>query len=1132
MQSRLRFLDHRSEMAARIRDFDWCSHPFGPPQDWAEALRLALDMCLGSSFPMAIYWGPELRLLYNDAWSAIPADRHPWALGRPAREVWQDIWPDVGPDLASAMAGKGVAHFDQLLPMERNGVAQQTWWNYSFSPIRDADGHIRGVFNQGNETTRNVLAERARTAEIDRLREMFALAPMAFALVHGPDFVIEQANDSFRNLVGPREIIGRRAVDALPEVEAQGFIALLHSAFASGEAYRADAARVVLDRLGDGAGEVRYIDFVFQPLSDATGKVTDVLALGNDVTDRALAQEAVRTSEERLQLALDSSLAVGTWDWDVVADRVTADARFARLYGVDPQLARDGGNIAAFFANIHPDDLPVVRAAIDRTLADDTPFGTEYRLIQPDGSVRWVTAQGSVRRDRDGRPVRFPGISFDITERYEAQQLALTTAEDLRALTATQSFVYGLADRLRALDSPEAVMRLSAMVLGRRLQADRVGFYRLVDGDQFLFGPSWHNDRLGALTGSFPVSIMGTRAADDYRAGRTYRADDVARAVAQEGFFAGARARAGAVIGVPLHRQGSWAATLYVNQAEPRVWTPEEIAMTERVAEIAWDAVDRAQAVAGLRESEAKFRAIANSIDQMVWSTRPDGFHDYYNERWYEYTGVPPGSTDGEAWNGMFHPDDQERALVLWNHSLATGEPYRIEYRLRHRSGDYRWVLGSAQPMRGDNGRIVRWFGTCTDIAEIVAAREVLARSRVELEQAVVERTGQLMAAEERLRQAQKMEAVGQLTGGIAHDFNNMLAVVIGAVDLMERRLAQGRTDVTRYLDAARDGATRAAALTQRLLSFARQAPLAPVPVDCNALIAGMIELLSRTLGETILIDTQLGDDLWHAVTDPSQLENAVLNLSVNARDAMPTGGRLTLHTGNTSLAGEQAARIGLAPGDYVCIAVTDTGSGMTDDVAARAFDPFFTTKSVGKGTGLGLSQVFGFVGQLGGHVGLETALGEGTTVRLLIPRYTGDLAPAPVASRDTADARGERHEMILVVEDEERVRNYSVEALRELGYSVIHAHGGREALAIITGGQRVDLLFTDVVMPEMNGRELADAARAYLPGLRVVFTSGYTGDIGVGDDARAGAVLAKPFDVATLARRVRTALDAPLPSG
>lgn len=1108
-----------------IRDHDWRGNPVGTLDEWPQALRFALGICIGSSFPTAIYWGPELRLFYNDAWAVIPAERHPWALGQRGQDVFPEIWDVVAPQFAQVIErGEGFATFDQRLDMMRDGRLHETYWNYSFTPIRDELGKVVGVLNQGNETTRTVLAERARLAEVGRLRDIVGQAPGAIALLHGQTHIIELANAAYAELTGNRDLVGKTVAEALPEVVEQGFVDLLDNVFASGETFRASGTPVVLER--HGVAETRLLDFVYQPLKDANGVTTDIFVEANDVTERAMAEAKLRQSEERLQLALDASHGVGTWDWDVAANRVRADARFARLYGVDPVTAEQGGPIDSFFAHIHPEDADRVHDEIAAAIASGERFESEYRLVAASGETRWVTAQGRCSYDENRRPKRFPGVSFDITERRAAEAAARKAAEELKAATEAQAFVYGLADRLRGLDSPEAIMRLSASALARRLQLDRVGFYRVgTDGD-VEFGPSVTTDRLPAFEGSLALETLGAAVAK-YRKGQTLVFADSLTDPAFAGTPVARLSPSG--VGVPLTRGGVWVATLYANSATARPWSDDEVSFIEAVAETAWDAVERAAAVTALRESEAKFRAIANSIDPMVWSTRPDGYHDYYNDRWYEYTGVPYGSTDGEAWNDMFHREDQERAWSIWRHSLETGEPYRIEYRLRHHSGVYRWVLGRAQAVRDEAGQITRWFGTCTDIQDIVDAREVLARSRIELENAVAERTSQLMAAEERLRQAQKMEAVGQLTGGIAHDFNNMLAVVIGALDMLERRVAQGSTELDRYIVAAKDGASRAAALTQRLLGFARQQPLAPVPLDVNGQVRDMVELLMRTLGEDITIETRLAAEVDAAMADPNQLENVILNLCVNARDAMPDGGLLTIATANRSLDAAGAAAVGIEPGDYVELTVSDTGSGMSAETVARAFDPFFTTKGVGKGTGLGLSQVFGFARQSGGHVSIDSALGEGTSVHLWLPRHGAPVGQVAASVKDGALATGRADEVVLVVEDEERVRNYSVEALRELGYTVLYAPDGREALRLLDTGQPVSLLFTDVVMPEMTGDELARRARLQRPALKVLFTSGYTPDEAAIAQrlSDGGRVLPKPFGIATLAATVRAALDA-----
>jgi signal transduction histidine kinase len=386
-------------------------------------------------------------------------------------------------------------------------------------------------------------------------------------------------------------------------------------------------------------------------------------------------------------------------------------------------------------------------------------------------------------------------------------------------------------------------------------------------------------------------------------------------------------------------------------------------------------------------------------------------------------------------------------------------------------------------------------------------------------------------AAEERAVQMQRMEAVGQLTGGIAHDFNNMLAIVIGNLDMAQRRIAQGRPDVVRYVENALDGARRGAALTRRLLAFARRQPLEPLVTDVNSLVAGMSELLHRTLGERVHLECVIAAGLWRTCVDPGQLEAGIINLAVNARDAMPEGGRLTIETANAFLDEAYAEAHGdLSPGQYVMVAVSDTGSGMAPDVLAQAFEPFFTTKEVGQGTGLGLSQLYGFIKQSGGHAKIYSEVDRGTTIKLYLPRYRGDDAPVDLVAPDTMAAmpRG-CGETLLVVEDEPGVRAAAVEILAELDYRILQAATGEEALRMLESSGQVALLFTDVVMPGMTGRELADEAVQRQPGLKVLYTTGYTQNAIVhGGRLDAGvALLPKPYSADQLARKIRAALDA-----
>lgn len=411
-------------------------------------------------------------------------------------------------------------------------------------------------------------------------------------------------------------------------------------------------------------------------------------------------------------------------------------------------------------------------------------------------------------------------------------------------------------------------------------------------------------------------------------------------------------------------------------------------------------------------------------------------------------------------------------------------------------------------------------------LAEAVAARDALTDANQRLTAEAENRE----AAETKVRQMQKIEAVGQLTGGIAHDFNNMLTLVIGSIDLGRRKLEKGELDrVDKCMGNAMEGAQHAAQLTARLLAFSRQQPLAPQPLDANKLVGGMSELLRRTIGEQIKVETVLAGGLWRTFIDPNQLESAIVNLCLNARDATPDGGKLTIETANAHLDEDYAANHpGIAAGQYVLVSVTDTGTGMPPEVVERAIDPFYTTKGPGRGTGLGLSQVYGFVRQSQGHLKIYSEPGHGTTIKLYLPRYRGEEeAPAEtVAAPDLPRARDS--EIILVVEDDDRVRHVSVDALRELGYTVVQASDGNQALAVLAVQPRVELLFTDVVMPDMNGRQLAERAVNAKPDLKVLYTTGYTRNAIVHNGVLDSGVayLPKPFTVEQLARKVRQVLD------
>ena len=536
-------------------------------------------------------------------------------------------------------------------------------------------------------------------------------------------------------------------------------------------------------------------------------------------------------------------------------------------------------------------------------------------------------------------------------------------------------------------------------------------------------------------------------------------------------------------------------------------------------------------ALEALTASERRYRTLAEALPQLMWTSRPDGHRDYYSRQWLEYTGIPEEEQFGLSWlDKVVHPADRERVRACWTAAVEGRNDYDLEYRLRRADGQYRWFKARATPVR-DGAQIVRWFGTCTDITDIVEARETLRRSSEELERLVAERTRSLAAAndrltaemaerrrtEEALLQAQKLEAVGQLTSGVAHDFNNLLTGVLGNLDMLERRLKSEES--LRRVRAARAAAERGARLTHQLLAFSRKQRLAPTPLDLNRLVSEASDMLFRTIGAIIRIETVLTDGLWPALVDPTQIELVLLNLAINARDAMPEGGRLTIRTANVSRAD---APLDLAPSDFVLISVSDTGQGMSDEVLRRAVEPFFTTKGPGKGSGLGLSMVHGVATQSGGGLHIDSRPGRGTTVSVYLPRARR--VSATVRDRETRLAPVRERATILVVDDDPDVREVAVSNLESLGYHMLAAEDGQTALRVLARNAPVDLLLVDMAMPGMNGVEVIRRARERQHDLRALLVTGYA-DVDAFAPAESDMILQKPYRLERLAEAVAEAL-------
>jgi PAS domain S-box-containing protein len=822
----LAFLAEGGEMGGRIRRFDWASSPLGRPEAWPQALKTAVGLLLSSKFPMFVAWGPELRFLYNDAYAEILGAKHPHALGHAFEDIWAEIWDDVGPLAHRALAGEAT-YFENLpLLMTRKGYEEQTWFTFSYTPLRGDSGEAEGMFCVCTETTAQVLAERERLSEAERLRQLFDRSPGFMAVARGPDHVFEMANESYLRLVGRRDLVGKPVREAVPEIEGQGLVELLDQVYRSGEPFVGQSAPVSLQRDPDGPREERLLDFVFQPILDAQGAVTGIIADGYDVTERVMAERALRESEER-------------------------------------------------------------------------------------------------------------------------------------------------------------------------------------------------------------------------------------------------------------------------------------------------------------------FRLIADSAPVPMWVTRLDRTRSFVNRAYVEFLGISYDEAVNFDWRTVLHPEDAPRVLAESVAGEASLERFELVARYKSR-GEWRWLRSTSQPRWGPKGEHAGFIGAAHDITELKRGEAALREVNETLERRVAERTadlsealnrlqaevGERLRAEEALRQAQKMEAVGQLTGGIAHDFNNLLTPIMGGLELIAARVEDTR--LRRIAETGLDSARRGAKLTGQLLAFSRIQRISMAPVDVNDVIERMQTLLRHAIGRAVALETRLDPEAGYGRCDANQLENAILNLAINARDAMPDGGKLTITTSREAL----SAGPGAEPGDYVRVSVSDTGEGMPPEVLARATEPFYSTKPLGKGTGLGLAQVYGIVQQSGGTLRIESEAGQGTEVQLFLP-----VAAAPadgpeeggVEAATPADSK--RRGRILVIDDDADVRSFLVDSLAGLGHDVAACESGEEGLERLRQWD-ADLALIDYAMPNMHGAEVARVARLARPELPIVFVTGYAESEQIEALGDGVQVLRKPFTVAELQEAVERNLQ------
>lgn len=877
-------------------------------------------------------------------------------------------------------------------------------------------------------------------------------------------------------------------------------------------------------------------------------------------------------AKERFDLTQQAG-SIGTFEWLPVLDQFQVSTEFCRLWGLPIQTSFPVSRLEEL---IHTEDRERFVTAVGE-LANHTHVYLESRITCSDnGQERWIAWRGASVQDQALRTY-YLGVCYDITELKQA----VMTARKLQ---------------VRSRDLVDGMQEGFYQVEALRDKSGQIYDFRYLQANPAF----WQNTGIPITT-----EVIG----------RTIR--EIIPEASEELIRA------------------------HVDLLEKTELSPFEIrvialgqrwfeARAQRIAEdcltvLFMDITRRKLTEEALTESEARFKATTNSIEQIVWGARPDGYADFFNERWYDYTGITDDRALGHDWVELLHSDDKSRIWKVWQHSLATGAPVRCEFRLKHRSGQYHWFLSRAQALYS-NGKITRWLGSLTDIQTIVDAREVLTRSQEELERQVAKRTrerdrmwhlsndmmaviqlnGKLAAVNEactrilgwmekelvdvnyftlvhpddiakttlkmaslekdqhqadfemrlrhkngsyrltswtsvpedgyvytvgrditeqrqlaeQLHQAQKMEAVGKLTGGIAHDFNNLLTGVIGSLDLMQKHIEAGRTDrLGRYMGAATTSAQRAAALTQRLLIFSRQQTLDLKAVDLNQLVASLEDLLHQAAGPAIALLTSLEAGLCLVWTDCNQLENVLINLVINARDAMPGGGSITITTARLQINSPTLEMSEPGEGEYIVLCVADTGSGIPADIIDKVFEPFFTTKPIGQGTGLGLSMVYGYVKQAKGHIRILSEPGHGTSVFLYLPRFKGTYEESLAeSSLQMPQGAGQK---LLVIEDEAVIRTLMVEVLTELGYAVLEAHDGVSAVPLLESQQHIDLLITDIALPGMDGRELAQLAREYRPGLKVLFATGYAEGSLDGYLGSGISIITKPFSINTLAHKV-----------
>jgi PAS domain S-box-containing protein len=1066
------FLAHGGELGALIAAHDWAATPLGPIESWPQSLRTAVGIVLHSAVAIVMLWGEDGTMIYNDSYAVFAGGRHPGALGMKVREAWPEVAAFNDSVMKTCLAGGTLAYRDQELMLYRPGRVAQTWMDLDYSPVLDESGRPAGVIAIVTETTDRVLAERAQAAAETRVSTVLDSIAEGFLLLDR-DYRVTTINaGGLRLETRPAEaIVGLTQWEAWPGSE--------HSSL--GALYR----RVMDSRVAESLvhyyawpdGRDAWIEVRVYPSGDG-------LALFyRDVTERKRAEDrksALLVLGDRLRAAKQPDRIAALAGAAIGETLGIAQAAYAVIGG--------DGDAATVLRPWLRDDTIVSLEGAQRLSAWGDYGGCLHggtAVVVEDTGADALTRGGKALFARIGRMVGMLLVTDDRARAWRAEDLAFLSGVADRTWAALQ--IAAAEAGLLALN-----LDLERQVRERTRERDRVWVNSrdllVIVGADGIFraaNPAWQ-----AVLGYAPHEVVGR----DHR---------------HFVLPADGAASQGALRDAAAHRDLTNFENRYRHRDGGMRWISWNTSVEDGlVYAYGRDVTDERAQAAELERSRASLRSVFETSFQLQALLSPDGIV-------LDANAVSLAAIDQAL--------DQVVGRAFWDtpwFSLTPGVPERVRAAVTAAAGGETVSLSltthvargprsydfSLRPIRDAAGQVVAVVPEAVDTTE-------------------------RLDAEEKLRQSQKMEAVGQLTGGLAHDFNNLLTGVTGSLELLQTRLAQGRTgELERYIVAAQGAARRAAALTHRLLAFSRRQTLDPQPTDVNALVAGMEELIRRTAGPEVAVEVVGAGGLWTTLVDPNQLENALLNLCINARDAMPDGGRLTIETGNKWLDERAARERELPAGQYVTLCVSDTGTGMTPEVARRAFDPFYTTKPIGLGTGLGLSMIYGFVRQSGGQARIYSEPGHGAMVCLYLPRHfgpaeAGEAPPAP--ARPGADGRGQT---VLVVDDEPTVRMLVAEVLEDLGYTALEAGDGAAGLAVLRSDARVDLLITDVGLPGgMNGRQVADAGRAMRPGLRVLFITGYADNavVGHGHLEPGMHVLTKPFAMDGLASRIRDLLAA-----